>query len=43
MSGSAEGATPSGRDILEMHEAALALVWATGTSTVEEASDVLLP
>jgi hypothetical protein len=38
---SSSGAVLSDREIVEMHEAALALVWATGTTNLGEALDVM--
>jgi hypothetical protein len=37
---SAAGAVLSDRDIVEMHEAALGLIWATGTNDLQAALDV---
>jgi hypothetical protein len=36
-----EGAALSHRDVIEMHEAALGLIWATNTTTLEQALEVL--
>jgi hypothetical protein len=41
MKRSADGEILSDRDIVEMHEAALALIWATGTTSLQDALDVL--
>ena len=38
---SGEGVALSDLDIVEMHEAALALIWATGTTDLQGALDVL--
>jgi hypothetical protein len=35
------GTALSDRDIVEMHEAALGLIWATGTNDLQAALDVL--
>ena len=37
---SADGDVFTDRDIVEMHEASLGLIWATGTQTMQEALDV---
>lgn len=37
MSRSADGVVLTDRDIIEMHETSLALIWATGTTNLEEA------
>jgi hypothetical protein len=41
MERSAGGEILSDREIVEMHEAALALIWATGTTDLQDALDVL--
>ncbi len=40
MQRSADGEVLSDRDIVEMHEASLGLIWATGTMDMQEALDV---
>jgi hypothetical protein len=42
MSRAADGQATTSVDIVEMHEAVLGLIWATHTTTLEEALDVLI-
>jgi predicted transcriptional regulator len=37
MARSADGEVLTDRDVIEMHETSLALIWATGTTNLEEA------
>jgi hypothetical protein len=39
MQRSADGEVLTDRDIVEMHEASLGLIWATGTMNLQEALD----